>query len=260
MVSPSPPPPAPPTAGQTQVPLWSRATGTSVRDTDPDVELCIRVAGRPAPQGSKNPLPNGRMKESSAWLRPWRDAVGWAAWERLRELGHTPATWVPLTGALVLEATFSLQRPARPKAARPIVPPDLSKLLRATEDALTDARVWKDDALVVTAIVHKAYACEGRSPVIADTLDLPGAVIRIRRVDRQALLPPTPAQLPGPGAGQRPGEALPNHARAGHAPTREGPRMTGAPSHAPPTRPAPQPGAQPQHQQLDPLDRTTARS
>ena len=157
-------------------------------------EFRFTVAGRPAPQGSKTPLPDGRMKESSRYLDAWREVIAWSAWEQLRALGYRQNTWAPIAEvALVLEVTFSLHRPARPKNARPIIPPDLDKLIRAVGDALTNSRVWKDDALVVTTVAHKHYALEGRSPVVPDQLTLPGAVVRVRRVDGQDVLPPPPA-------------------------------------------------------------------
>ena len=49
-----------------------------------------------------------------------------------------------------------------------------SKLARSTEDALTDAGVWTDDARVVTLVSSKVFPGEGR-----DALPSPGAVIRI---------------------------------------------------------------------------------
>lgn len=41
--------------------------------------------------------------------------------------------------------------------------PDLSKLLRALEDGMTDV-VWRDDAQVVQATVRKLYVGEGDGP------------------------------------------------------------------------------------------------
>jgi crossover junction endodeoxyribonuclease RusA len=55
--------------------------------------------------------------------------------------------------------------------------PDLSKLCRSTEDALTDAGVWADDARVVRyGDLGKVYV----SSPDPDALDVPGAVIRVR--------------------------------------------------------------------------------
>ncbi len=53
--------------------------------------------------------------------------------------------------------------------------PDLSKLVRSTEDALSDAGAWEDDARVVECLARKVYAGD------PDALHIPGAVIRIRR-------------------------------------------------------------------------------
>lgn len=52
--------------------------------------------------------------------------------------------------------------------------PDGSKLQRSTEDALTDAGLWRDDARVVEWIGVKAYP--GEHP---DALHAPGARIRV---------------------------------------------------------------------------------
>src|SRR5690606_25696178 len=63
--------------------------------------------------------------------------------------------------------------------ARPTGAPDLSKLARATEDALTEAGVWKDDAAVVEyRRLAKVYP--GSDP---DALDQPGVLIRIHLLE-----------------------------------------------------------------------------
>jgi len=56
--------------------------------------------------------------------------------------------------------------------------PDLSKLVRSTEDALTEAGIWKDDARVVECFASKRYPNEG-----PDALDVPGCVIEIERIN-----------------------------------------------------------------------------
>ena len=127
--------------------------------------LQFSVRGVPAPQGSKRYVGGGRMIESSKKVRPWREAVKWAAIEAM------PQGWQKLDGPLVLRVHFYMPRP---KAAKGLVAcwrtPDLSKLLRSTEDALTDAGVWVDDARVVQANIHKLY--EGGE-------NLPGARISV---------------------------------------------------------------------------------
>lgn len=58
---------------------------------------------------------------------------------------------------------FTFLRPPSVKKAKrlyPSVSPDLSKIVRSTEDALTDAGVWTNDALVVVLSAWKVYAGE----------------------------------------------------------------------------------------------------
>jgi len=133
--------------------------------------LEIKVIGTPAPQGSKRHVGRGILIESSAKVKPWREAVVWAA----RESGGK----VP--GPVVVDLTFTLQRPkSRPK--RDIWPdrkPDLDKLTRSTLDALTTAGAIEDDARVVGLIVWKTYVgCAWE-----DALDVPGCVIRLKGVE-----------------------------------------------------------------------------
>ena len=74
--------------------------------------------------------------------------------------------------------TFTLPKPASaPKRTRtwPCRMPDLSKLIRSTEDALTDAGVWTDDARVVEVVARKVYPYEG-----VWSLHAPGVRIQIR--------------------------------------------------------------------------------
>jgi Holliday junction resolvase RusA-like endonuclease len=137
------------------------------------VSILIEVYGTPAPQGSKKAFAirkggvyTGKvaMAESSKErVKSWRQAVLEAA-----ESAHA---CVLDPGPVTLGVCFWMRRPAghygtgrnamkvRPSApAVPAGKPDLSKLVRATEDALTDAGVWKDDAQVVDIVATKRYA------------------------------------------------------------------------------------------------------
>lgn len=152
------------------------------------------VYGSPAPQGSKNGFAVSKkgkggarvytgkvaMTESSKKVKPWRDAVAAIA-ASLVLPEHRPL----LDGALVADMVFSLPRPARfPKSKAddtrwlhglPTTTPDLSKLARSTEDALTGI-AWADDARVVGyRRLDKAYAGGDDH----DALRQPGARIRI---------------------------------------------------------------------------------
>jgi len=146
----------------------------------------ITVYGIPAPQGSKRFVGlgksgKGKMIESSKAVKPWREAVKWTAMEVMAGKSVSiGASYGPVAGPLRVQMTFTLPKPASAPKKRQKWPdrkPDLSKLVRSTEDALTDAGVWEDDSRVVDLVAAKRYPGEGR-----DALDRPGAVIRIMAV------------------------------------------------------------------------------
>jgi Holliday junction resolvase RusA-like endonuclease len=147
--------------------------------TPPNLEVV--VYGEAAPQGSKRHVGGGRMIESSKKVKPWRDDVRDAA---LKVLAGHPR-WVPLDGPLLVSMVFTVRKPASaPKRRRtwPDRMPDLSKLCRSTEDALTTAGAWKDDARVVEyGRLAKVYP--GEDP---DALDRIGAVVRIWLISEAA--------------------------------------------------------------------------
>lgn len=135
----------------------------------------IQVHGIPAPQGSKRHVGNGVMVESSAKVKPWREAVKWATIEAAFEPFHD--------GPVRVLLEFFLPRPqghygtgrnaCEVKASAPTRPhrkPDLDKLIRSTLDALGEAGVWRDDSQVCYVEAAKWYADERP----------PGAVIEIR--------------------------------------------------------------------------------
>jgi Holliday junction resolvase RusA-like endonuclease len=148
----------------------------------------VIVHGSPAPQGSKSfkGVRGGKaiLAESSKHVKPWRDAVRADALTA-RPLWAEGRSWRPLDEPLLVEMVFTMPKPAAaPKRRRtwPMRMPDLSKLCRSTEDALTDAGVWVDDARVVEyGRLAKVYP--GEDP---DALTSPGAVIRVYRITEVA--------------------------------------------------------------------------
>lgn len=148
------------------------------------MSLTIVVYGSPAPQGSKKFLgtfkgkdgrTHAKLAESSAKVRPWRQDVKTAA-----ELARNGAD--PIDGPVALHITFTLPKPkSAPKNRRtwPDKKPDLSKLVRSTEDALVDAGVLRDDSRIVSLFAHKTFPGVGN-----DSLEAPGARILIVRVDQ----------------------------------------------------------------------------
>lgn len=138
--------------------------------------------GLPGAQGSKKFMGvstktgKGILVENSAKVKPWRDSVMAACHEELERTGR-PA---PFDCALHVEMTFTFLRPksvSRSKRSHPSVFPDLSKIVRSTEDALTQAGIWRDDALVVSLLASKFYANEGLR-----ALDRAGVVIVVEPV------------------------------------------------------------------------------
>ena len=157
---------------------------TSMADTR--TLLRIVVVGTPGPQGSKSFKGLNRrgkpvLVESSKKVQPWRDAVQAAAMEAVNNLPRDQRRAFPLDEPLAGRFVFTLRKPtSAPKRTRtwPTTYPDVSKLLRSTEDALTAAGVWKDDArLVELDRLAKVYPNED-----PEALAVPGAVIEIRRI------------------------------------------------------------------------------
>lgn len=115
---------------------------------------------------------HARLVEVSKKVKPWRKAVKHAA-----EITRAGAE--PLDGPLIVRMVFTMHKPmSAPKRRRtwPQVTPDLSKLCRSTEDALTDAGLWADDARVVE-YERLAKVYPGEDP---EALDAPGALIHVR--------------------------------------------------------------------------------
>jgi Holliday junction resolvase RusA-like endonuclease len=138
----------------------------------------FKVIGTPGPQGSKRFVgtKNGRgiMVESSSKVRPWREAVVWAARAAMETQGR-------ISGPVVVAMVFTVTKPKSAPKKRityPATKPDLSKLARSTEDALTTAGIYEDDARII-CYDHLAKVYPNESP---RALDVPGAWIRVRSV------------------------------------------------------------------------------
>ena len=134
--------------------------------------IMIRAYGLPGPQGSKRFLGKrggrGIMVESSKKVAPWREAVKWAAIKAGQKI----------TGPVSVVMVFTLPRPKSASKRKPMVPstrPDLSKLIRSTEDALTGV-LWRDDARIVCQLVRKVYAEDGRTGAQITVWTLPATV------------------------------------------------------------------------------------
>lgn len=151
------------------------------------------VVGNPAPQGSKRAfvIRSGAraghaavIESSHDRVKSWRQAI-------IDEAQSARMMHLPFDQPVAVRMTFSLKRPAshygtgrnsavlKPSApVRPGKAPDLSKLCRATEDALEAVGLVANDSLI--AEYHRlAKVWCGEDP---DALDVPGAIITIRTI------------------------------------------------------------------------------
>lgn len=149
------------------------------------MRISIIVYGIPGPQGSKKAVgrdSKGRaiLVESSAKVKPWRELVHYAG---IRARGGA----APLDCPLSVRMVFTMPKPqGAPKLRRtyPMRTPDLSKLCRSTEDALTTSGIWRDDARVVNySRLAKVYP--GEDP---EALEAPGVRIVIELFNLPDLL------------------------------------------------------------------------
>lgn len=131
----------------------------------------------PIPQGDLSWGPGRNGGKGHAYhsngdeLKPYREAVGMMAKAKLR---GAPA----FDGPLSVDLLFVIPRKKTVTRELPTVPPDLDKLTRAVFDALTLAKVWADDALVVDLSAHKRY---GRSGAVHLTIrESPSSLISVQ--------------------------------------------------------------------------------
>lgn len=164
---------------------------------EPKILSCA-VVSIPQPGGSKQAFIMGKrvmvrgqkavlnprvvLKDANdAKVKPWRAACASAAAHMMSALEVADAR--PWDGAVQLEAVFTVPRPGghygvnglKPSAPRyPKVKPDLTKLLRAAEDAFKGI-VWTDDQRVVAQLTRKLYPLDPRWDPVRGQLGNPGA-------------------------------------------------------------------------------------
>jgi Holliday junction resolvase RusA-like endonuclease len=135
----------------------------------PVSSFTFTVLGKPAPQGSKRHVGRGVMVESSKRCKPWRQDVRHTAMDLL------PSDWYAnMSKAITLSCVFVFARPKnhfrtnghlKPSAPRHCSGRigDISKLVRAVEDAMTGV-VYNDDAQIINLIAHRRFANDREQP------------------------------------------------------------------------------------------------
>lgn len=143
------------------------------------IEFTIYGLARPA--GSKKGFYNqkaGRViiTDANASSRPWKAQVSDAAAQAMtyHDDEGTSGYLPPLDGPLALELVFYVPRPKghygkrglKPSAPEfPTVKPDVLKLARAVEDALSGI-AYRDDSQIVTEFLLKRYGEPARCSVL----------------------------------------------------------------------------------------------
>lgn len=149
------------------------AAGLGLRE-----KIVLKIPGRPQPGGSKRAfMPKGAkfpvVVDANPNVVDWKRTVQFfAAQKQLPGL---------LNGPISASFMFHLPRPQshvgargkiRPSAPKyPATTPDLLKLARSTEDALTGL-IWTDDCRVVTEVLHKIYTSDGWTGVVIEIEEL----------------------------------------------------------------------------------------
>lgn len=141
--------------------------------------LVVEVRGLPVPQGSIRSLGKGRpsIHSNAERLLPWRDRVQTAFEQQLRCAAGQPGLFgpFPLTGPVIVDATFTMSKPkSAPKKRRtfPTTQPDTDKLQRAIGDAMQAAGVVKNDSQIIQWGARKVYPLEA-----PQSLPVPGLYV-----------------------------------------------------------------------------------
>lgn len=139
---------------------------------NPRKSFLVFVEGRPAPQGSKKFVGNGRFVETSKYLPAWRSAIVLA----IKQQMLVTESIEPFSGPVRVDVTFYIERPKKPKYAYPATTPDIDKLIRGCFDAVSASGLWADDQLVVDVHAREIWAGPTSYPS-------PGAKIFIEALD-----------------------------------------------------------------------------
>lgn len=144
-------------------------------------QITFTVLGKPEPAGSKRAFVNPKtgkaiVTDANAKSKPWKQEVAARAHEAMQ--GRSV-----MTGPLHMTLVFRVARPkghygsgrnaGTLKQSAPLFPtskPDVTKLVRGVEDAMTGV-VYRDDAQVHWQNARKVYAHDGVQSVSVTILE-----------------------------------------------------------------------------------------
>ena len=148
---------------------------------DPNV-LQFTVLGKPQSQGSMKAFVikgRPRLTSDNPAMKPWRQQVGWTALRVRQDAGRKifgtgqgpvkqisdDVIWAGRHVAVALSVDFYFAKPpSAKKRLLHVVKPDVSKLLRAVEDAMTGI-IYADDAQIVQESISKHYGMPERAEI-----------------------------------------------------------------------------------------------
>jgi Holliday junction resolvase RusA-like endonuclease len=152
---------------------------------EPHRTVRINVRGVPRPQGSIKAMPRRTRTGEFAGIATTYADTTWA-WRHQVQQAVMEVHAERFDGPVRLRLMFDLPRPSvhylpvnskrnvpevRPYApAWPAVAPDLDKLVRCINDAITDAGLWCDDGQVVVIEAAKQYVYFGQQPGVVITV------------------------------------------------------------------------------------------
>lgn len=127
--------------------------------------ITFKVKGIPIPQGSKRAFNIGgkiNLVEANPNHKAWRQQVSDAA-KQANDTGFL------YTCPIMVEYMFIMPKPQKPKFNQPAVKPDLDKLIRSINDALTGTLI-KDDGLITIIHAEKRYQTNFNPPGVQITI------------------------------------------------------------------------------------------
>jgi Holliday junction resolvase RusA-like endonuclease len=129
------------------------------------------LLGVPVPQGSHRCRNGNVVPDNGPALKAWRRAVAHHAqqampegWDRAGPFGVALSFWFPRPLSHHINGDRARVRPTAPTWHTQT--PDVDKLARAVLDALTAARVWKDDRYCAYLSAEKSWGDRGWARIV----------------------------------------------------------------------------------------------
>jgi crossover junction endodeoxyribonuclease RusA len=134
------------------------------------------IVGLPIPQGSHRCRNGNVVPDNGPTLMKWRTLVAHHArqampdgWDRAGPFGLAVSFWFPRPLSHHINRDMARVRPTAPTWHTQT--PDVDKLARAVADALTTARVWKDDRYCVYLSAEKSWDAKGWARIVVRRMD-----------------------------------------------------------------------------------------